>query len=775
MNLTELQVGKQAVICRVDGSGALRARLGEMGFVAGQSLRKLYTSPLGNPIVFELLGSRVALRRSEAARIFVGTDGQPAEADSTVPATDSRTTPLMPTRDTGKKEARLSPPLTPPACSGCGGGCPGCGSRTTETEAERVAARQRGEVTLALVGNPNCGKTSLFNAASGGHEHTGNYSGVTVRSVIGHLVFEGRPVRLIDLPGTYSLRAFSPEEAYVAHELEHGEIDAVINVLDATNLERNLLLTLQLQERHLPLVGALNMYDELEEAGSRLDTEALSRRLEMPLVPTVGRSGRGVDELLRTAIRLADAPRHETPTETVCAHRVPTTDTVGSDATECPCHEREDEDRARYATIRALLDGVYERRRGRTARLTDNVDRLLAARWFGYPFFIVLMGLIFWATFVVGQYPMEWIDSAVSWIGDIAATGLPEGALRDFVVDALVGGVGSVIVFLPNILILYLLISILEDSGYLARAALLADPFLNRMGLHGKSFIPLLMGFGCNVPAVMATRTIENSKSRLLTMLVMPLMSCSARMPVYILFAGAFFTAHAGAVMLGLYALGVVTALIAASVMSRLFMQRQETHFVMELPPYRLPGARSVLRHTWERGRQYLRKMGGIILLASVVIWVLGYFPRAAEEASPSEQQEQSYMGRIGHSLEPVMRPLGYDWRMSVGILAGVGAKELMVTSLGVLYGCPEEEDEADNAADASQTRLAQVLAEHTTPPAALSYLVFALFYFPCIATLIAVAGESGSWKYGLFAAVYTTALAYVMAFATYRLALLLL
>lgn len=768
MNLTELHTGQSATIARVDGSGALRARLGEMGFVAGQTVKKIYTAPLGNPTVFEVLGSRVALRRTEAARIFIVPTGTPHA--SIVPSAFSFPESSDAPTET-PEPAPFDVPAKTPACHGCNGDCPNCHGHRRHNRRHPDNRKQAGEITLALVGNPNCGKTSLFNAASGGHERTGNYSGVTVRSVVGHMTFEGRPIRLIDLPGTYSLRAFSPEEAYVAHELETGGIDAVINVLDVNNLERNLLLTLQLKERNLPLAGALNMYDEFTTSGSQLDISELSNRLHMPLVPTVARQRKGIDELLREAIRLADRPDREAPVPTACIASATTTDQTS----ECPCCERENEDKARYTTINSLLKDIYTRRQGQAARITSAIDRLLAARWIGYPFFIALMGVIFWSTFTLGQYPMDWIDDGVAWLGRQTETLLPQGLLHDLIIDGILGGVGSVIVFLPNILILYFLVSILEDSGYLARAALLADPFLNRMGLHGKSFIPMLMGFGCNVPAVMATRTIENSKSRLLTILIMPLMSCSARMPVYIIFTGAFFAAHAGAVMLGLYVLGILTALLAAALINRLVLHKQETHFVMELPPYRFPAARGVLRHTWEKGRQYLHKMGGIILVASIVIWALGYFPRNDGDLTPGQQQEQSYMGRIGRAIEPVLRPLGFDWRMDVGILAGVGAKELMVSSLGVLYGCSEEEAGTDNADEASQTRLAQVLAEHITPQAAISYLVFALFYFPCLATLIAIAGESGSWKYGLFTAAYTTALAYIMAFAAYRLAFLIL
>ncbi len=772
MNLSELHSGERAVISQVTGNGALRARLGEMGFVAGQTVKKIYTAPLGNPIVFELLGSRVALRRKEAVQITVLPEGE--TADNAAKA-DAPLTIQPEQQNENHTPVPFVIPPSSPACPGCANGCLTCNAHKRQKQKRPTSVSGKKEITLALVGNPNCGKTSLFNAASGGHEHTGNYSGVTVRSVIGYLTFEGRSIRLIDLPGTYSLRAFSPEEAYVAHELEKGGIDAVINVLDTTNLERNLLLTLQLKERHLPLVGALNMYDELTTSKSTLYVDELSRRLQMPLIPTVARQNEGIKELLRAAVEIAENPRMEEPVPFSCAHYVPDAHTETPFTTECPCNERENEDQARYAAINRLLKGVYTRRLGRAGRITSAIDRILAARWIGYPFFIALMGLIFWATFALGQYPMDWIDNAVAWLGAQIEAGCPEGPVRDLLIDGILGGVGSVIVFLPNILILYLLISILEDSGYLARAALLADPFLNRMGLHGKSFIPLLMGFGCNVPAVMATRTIENNKSRLLTLLVVPFMSCSARIPVYIIFTGTFFARYAGAVMLGLYVLGIATALLAAWIMSRLILQKQDTHFVMELPPYRYPSARGVLRHTWEKGHQYLHKMGGVILVASLIIWALGYFPRDEAQLSAAEQQEQSYMGRIGHAIEPILRPLGYDWRMSVGVLAGTGAKELMVSSLGVLYDCSEEDTAADNVKDASQTRLAQVLAQHTTPQAAISYLIFALLYFPCVATLIAVANESGSWKYGLFTAVYTTGLAYVMAFVAYRLAFLFL
>lgn len=769
MRLSGADNGQSVVITQIGGSGPLRARLSEMGFVAGKTVKKLYVAPLGNPIVFELMGGQIALRKEEAEQIFVEL---PQNAPQHFP-------PHQPHASCPAVQAPISP--------ACPGGCPHCGCGASKRLAETPEA---GTVRIALIGNPNCGKTSLFNAASGGHERTGNYSGVTVCSAEGEMSFEGRRIRLVDLPGTYSLRAFSPDEAYVAHELATGKIDSVINVLDATNLERNLLLTLQLKERNIPMVCALNIYDEFEESKSTLDIEELSRRLDIPFFPTVARKNIGIAPLLREAVAKADSHialhragvKGHTHAAACCTDNACTCCTEEqaqfqkplAEANEaCPCPERELEDAERYAYIAKTLKGIYRKRNGRSRKITRALDRLLVTRAIAYPLFLLILWFIFWMTFTIGQYPMDWIDEAIAWLTGACESCLPPSIARDLVCDGILAGVGSVIVFLPNILILYFFISILEDSGYLARAAVLADPLFHKLGLHGKSFIPMLMGFGCNVPAVMATRTIENPKNRLVTMLVTPLISCSARIPVYVVFAGAFFPAHAALVMFCLYLLGTSLALAAAWVFNKTFMKQYEGHFVMELPPYRRPGARDVTRHTWEKGRQYLHKMGGIILVASIIIWALGRFPQSSVPLSDAEQQEQSYMGRIGHALEPVLAPLGYDWRMGVGIIAGVGAKELMVSTIGVLYNCDADDAEAETADDASQTRLAKILSAQTTPQAALSYMVFALIYFPCLATIAAVKTESGQWKWAAFTALYTTLLAYVAAFLVFRVALL--
>lgn len=744
MKLSELKNNETAYISTVGGSRSFHLRLGEMGFVPGQEVTRIYAAPLGNPIVFAMLGQKVALRRSEAE--LIGAEATEAKALEEAEKGKNENFP--------ETEDHITPPVLAAQCEcagSCCGSCPSCGTQQQKPKFSEETSGKKA-ITIALVGNPNCGKTAFFNAASGGHERTGNYAGVTVASVEGWTEFEGHRLRVIDLPGTYSLQAFSPEEAFVANRLAEGDVDVVINVLDVNNLERNLLLTLQLQKIGIPIIGALNMYDEFESSGSKLDIDQLEKRTLTPMIPTVAKVGRGVKEVLHGAILIAERERDKEKAETCEAALAPDP----------------------HAAIHSLLDGIYDLKEGHVAAVTRMLDKYLAHSPLSFLLFFIIMGLIFYATFEIGAYPMDWMDAGVGWLIDMSNSLLPDGWLRDLLVDGVLGGVGSVIVFLPNILILYFFISILEDSGYLARAALLADPLLKRVGLHGKSFIPMLMGFGCNVPAVMATRTIESRKSRLITMMTLPFMSCSARLPVYIILTGAFFPKHAALVMMCLYICGILVAFTAASIMNRVFHKTEESHFVMEMPPYRTPVMKGVLIHTWEKGRQYLRKMGGIILVASVVVWALGYFPHNTDpDISGSERQEQSYLGRMGHAISPIIKPLGYDWRMGVGIVAGVGAKEVVVSTLGVLYNAESAEnpDEEPN----EQKLSASMRQSGISQPAALSYLVFALLYFPCLATIAAIKGESGRWRYAIFTAAYTTLTAYVAAFIVYRLALLFL
>lgn len=744
MNLSNLHNHQTAFVRRTTGSPSLRLRLEELGFVPGQEVTRLFATPMGTPIVFAMLGQRVALRSSEAELIEVSLE-QP-DIDY---ASEETLSKRFFSTDTAATYLSQTPSDHPASCdsSSCGG-CSACGP------SKPLAPKAEGTITVALIGNPNCGKTTVFNALSGGHERTGNYAGVTVSSVVGEITHNCRTLRFVDLPGTYSLRAYSPEEAYVMSELRKGDIDVVLNVLDVNNLERNLLLTLQVRRMGLPMVGALNLYDEFTESGSSLDIDRLSEHIALPLVPCVANKGKGMDELLAQLIEAYDSQ-----------------ETFAQSLAEDP-HAQSDP----HALVHHYLSDCYDLKEGRAVRLTHRVDRWLVRHGLSYFAFFAVMWLVFWATFTIGQFPMDWMDAGVKWLTEWSATQLPANTwYTDLISSGIIGGVGAVIVFLPQILILYFFISILEDSGYLARAALLFDPILRRVGLHGKSFFPMLTGFGCNVPAVMATRTIENRKSRLLTMITLPFMSCSARLTVYTVFTLAFFPHHATWVMFGLYTFGIFSAFGSAWLMSHFIRRREESHFVMEIPPYRRPVASSVLHHTWEKGRQYLRKMGGLILVASVIIWLLGYFPRGSADLTPSQQQEQSYLGQAAHAIQPAIAPLGFDWRMGVGLITGSAAKELMVSTLGVLYQLDEDTAAAAGTGqdDTADSAISQALQQSSTPAAALSYMVFALLYFPCIATIAAIKGESGQWRYAVISMLYTTGFAYVMAFIAYRIALL--
>lgn len=792
MKLSELKNGETAVIVRLSGHGGFRKRIMEMGFVRGEKVKSVLDSPMHDPVKYHVMGYDVSLRRNEAAMIEV-----------------------LP-----EEEAREE--LTPAHSFGCSSACENCSSSIGCNCIYRPASTKRNNVIdVAIVGNPNSGKTSLFNALSGSSEHVGNYSGVTVDAKSGSLNYKGYRINITDLPGTYSISAYSPEERYVRRHLFDKIPDVIINSVVASNIERNLYLTTELIDMNLRTVVALNMYDELEASGAKLDYYHLGGMLGIPMIPTVAKVGRGLDKLLDTVIELFEgnnkiirhihinygaafenelAPLQQ---ELHGADDLPQQFPVRYWALKLLEQDAEalnllqsckrlDEWKsaaeqgakrihnqlgvdvetaisdAKYGFINGALQETYVPGNKDTQRKTRRIDRLVANKWLGFPLFIALMWLMFTAVFYIGAYPQEWIDALFEMLGNWVANILPAGAVQDLLVNGIIGGVGSVAVFIPQILILYLFISLMEDSGYMARAAFIMDRIMHKMGLHGKSFIPMLMGFGCNVPAIMATRTIESRSSRLITILITPFMSCSARLPVLILFAGVFFPKYAPLVLIGLYALGILVAALTARLLRRTKFKEDETPFVMELPPYRMPTLLATLRHMWDKCEQYLRKIGTIVLASTVIIWFLSYYPRpkdAEESLSVAETEqiaaqnyEHSFIGMIGKAIEPVMEPMGLNWRATIGIITSIPAKELVVSTLGVLYSSDGEEGLQESL----------VSSGDFTPRSAAAFLVFILLFFPCIATVAAIADETGSRRWALFAVVYNTAVAWVAGYIVY-------
>ena len=804
MKLSELHTGEKGVIVRVHGHGGFRKRLVEMGFIRGKEVRVVLNAPLRDPIEYEILGYKLSLRREEASMIEVASEEEAIEALHS----DEHLRGLPQDLE---EAVRLSRAL------------------------EHLAQERGRDIRVALVGNPNCGKTSLFNIASGAREHVGNYSGVTVDAKEGHFEHKGYKITLVDLPGTYSLSAYSPEELYVRKNLTETLPDVVLNVVDASNLERNLYLTTQLIDMNLRMVIALNMFDELRSKGDKIDTEQLGRLLGCPVCPTVSRDGEGVSALFDKVIDVYEnagpavarhihinhGPELERSIDRLRSTLLEDRDLraryslrylaikylegdrevekiIDAHPESAAIAAARDEENARIRQLlgtnaeSAIVDAKYAFIQGALAEtyeayieshpkrsLTDRIDSIVTNRFLAFPIFVILLYLIFLATFKLGQYPMDWIDLAVAKFGEFTGMFMKEGWFKDLVIDGVIAGVGSVLVFLPNILILYFFISLMEDSGYMSRAAFIVDKLMHRIGLHGKSFIPMVMGFGCNVPAIMATRSIESRKSRLITIAIIPFMSCAGRLPIFVLFAGAFFPENAALAMLGIYLLGIVLALLSAVVLSK-FVKDDDLPFVMELPPYRVPTGKAIWRHTWEKGRQYLEKMATTILLFSIVLWFLGYFPRH-EGMSAQYHEEHSLIGTLGKSVEPALEPLGFNWKMDVGLLAGVGAKELVVSTLGVMYASDADasmsapdENEADKG-DGDNTALQAALKRNVPRAAALAYMVFVLLYFPCIATFVAIKNETGKWRWAILCAVYTMLVAYLFAFVTYRIGLLLL
>ena len=916
MKLSDIEIGGRAVIVKVAGHGGFRRRIVEMGFIKGKVVEVLNRAPLGDPIEYAVMGYNVSLRLSEAEKIEVITV---AEAEEVVRRSKEQgvgnDSQLFIDKGSKTFGSTFNSQLSTFNSSV---------ATITEDEIRQVALDRRKEIQVALVGNPNAGKTSLFNVISGAHEKVGNYSGVTVDAKETEFEYKGYRIKLVDLPGTYSLSAYSPEERYVRNQIVKERPDVIVNVVDASNLERNLFLTTQLIDMNVRMVIALNMYDELEAKGDRFDYESLSAMIGVPMIPTVSPKMRGINELFDTVIKiyeggdyldadgnllanvendaLLDKQYHELDlphkhssrnkelrnlivpnavnqrvrhihihygatieaaikrvksllqefdiqiddyTPRYVAIKLIEGDEEIVESLELrvenplalralPLKQGENIARlerlnrvlneirneikaefkdtaehvisdAKYGFIAGALKETYvAQTKEESKTLTDKIDNVVTSKWFGYPIFLLALFITFNATFFVGAYPMEWIEAGVgafaSWLSGMMSPGM----LRDLLVDGIISGVGGVLVFLPNILILYFFISLMESSGYMARAAFIMDKLMHHIGLHGRSFIPLFMGFGCNVPAIMATRTIENRNARMITILIIPLMSCSARLPIFLLLAGAFFPHRAGVALFAMYIIGVALAALMAIVFRKVLFNKEETPFVMELPPYRMPSMKSMFRDTWEKGVQYLRKIGTTILIGSIVIWALSYFPLESQQSTVNSQQstveplrpsdtspktgeeylgqqltlnsqfstlnsqlENSYLGQIGKAIQPALDPLGFDWKASVALVTGVTAKEIVVSTLGVLYSA--DEDDAASLSD----KLLSATDENGDPlynvAVAISLMLFVLIYLPCIGTLATIKSETGSWWWAAFVAVYTIALAWIVSFVVYQ------
>lgn len=781
--LYDLNEGEEGIILKIKGRGHFRHRLSEMGFVVGKKITVIKKAPLRDPVEYKVMDYHVSLRNSEAQLIEVARGGHPAELRT-------------------------------------------ANGTLIHTEEEREIIKKSRNIQVALVGNPNSGKTTLFNYASRSREKTGNYAGVTVDSKEAEYTQSGYTFSIVDLPGTYSLKSYSPEEIYLRNYIFDNKPDVIVNIIDASNLERNLYLTTQLIDMGVQMVIALNMFDELERKGDRLDYESLGKLLGVPIIPTVSPRGKGIpelfDEIIRVyenrqpvvrhihisygteienaicaissrikirenaaftnivsarylAIELLENDREFSRSITRCVNSDEIIETAKKEYARLEKYYSDPVETVitdvRYGFISgALKETLRGSKNGRPKR-TLALDSYLTHRYWGIPIFVFFMWLTFFTTFEIGGYPKSWMEAGISNLSELTGSIMPNGLLKDFIIEGILGGVGGVIVFLPNIVILFLFISFMEDTGYMARAVFLMDKIMHKIGLHGKSFIPLFMGFGCNVPAIMATRIIESRRDRMITMLITPFMSCSARLPVYILFISAFFAKNQGSVLLLLYVLGMLFAVLSAFLLKKAFFRTPEIPFVMELPPYRIPTFRSIVKHVWFRTELYLKKIGGVILIASIIVWVLSNFPRNSS-LPESEQQSSSLMGMIGQAIEPVMEPLGFDWRLSVSVISGVAAKEVVVSTLGVLF--QTENQDHSSLVGKIQSETDNKGNPLFTPLVAFSFMLFILTYFPCIGVVSAIRRESGSWKWSAFIVLYTTGVAWLLSFSVYQIGTLL-
>lgn len=785
LTLADISTGSRCMIVKVHGHGGFRHRILELGFVRGEVVSVLKNAPLQDPVEYEIMGTHVSLRRKEADLIDVVS-------------------------------------LSPGDHSDLSADFHGTIEEHVRHEVEELGK----EITVALVGNPNCGKTSFFNYATGMREKVGNYSGVTVDSKIGTFYHRDYTIHLVDLPGTYSLTEYSPDELYVRNYLDNEELDIVLNIVNAGNLERNMLLTTQLIDRNHPMVMALNMYDELQSSGDKLDHVALSKLLGFPIVPVIARTGWGIDDVLEAIVQVYEGksdvskhihinygeevekaisqikslinqneemrdiyhPRyialklieHDRTTIEQFSHLSNSDEILKTaDYYKLKLEKEYDEDitsvisNLKFGFIRgALGETLVPAQKKEKLEMGYALDKVLTNRWLGFPILFLFLFLMFEITFVLGAYPQDWLDMFVGWLGTWLKAVMPAGVFTDLLVDGLLSGVGAVLVFIPQILILFFFISILEDTGYMARAAFIMDKLMHRMGLHGKSFIPYIIGFGCSVPAVLSARTLDNPRDRILTILTVPFISCSARLPVYLLLVAAFFPAHQAGILLSIYLLGLVFAILTSLILSKVHFRKQANPFVMELPPYRVPTMRNALIHMWDKASEWLKRVSTVVLLASVVIWSLSYFPHNTQ-VSESEQLEQSYLGRFGHFIEPVFSPLGMEWKAGVSLVIGATAKEVIASSMAVLYGVDEDSENGEE----NLVRKLQTIKDSDgnnvySPISAYSMMLFILLYFPCISTLATIRQEIGrGWMW--FSVVYNTCLAWVVSFVFYQIAIL--
>ncbi|MBL7969368.1 MAG: ferrous iron transport protein B [Prolixibacteraceae bacterium] len=810
MRLSEVKNKETVIITKVLGHGSFRKRITEMGFVKGKEVTVIKNAPFNGPTEYKILDYNITLRKTEANLIEVV-----SQEDAALHISQNF-------------------------------------EGVIDFENLKVSAKEKERtINIALVGNPNCGKTTLFNFLSGSKEHVGNYSGVTVDSKKASFAFDNYHFNIYDLPGTYSLTAYSPEEIYVRKFIMEETPDIVINVIDSSNLERNLFLTTQLIDMDIKVIVALNMYDELLKNEVKFDYQSLGKLIGIPIIPTVSSKGKGINDLMQKTIEVYEdldpIVRHihinygQEIEKSIQILRTkiklekPITDTISSRFLAIKLLERDkqtiesletyanfneiertaqneikrierlfNEDsetvitNAKYGFISGALEETYKQRKKKIKNSSERIDNILTNKYLGFPIFMLSISTAFYATFKLGAYPMAWIENLVAFVSKLVSDHLTDGMLKDLLVNGIIDGTGSVLVFLPNILILFFFISFMEDSGYMARAAFIMDKIMHRFGLHGRSFIPMVMGFGCNVPAIMATRTLRSPGDRLLTMLIIPFMSCSARLPVYVLFITAFFPENPTLILAGIYFTGILMAFLTAQLLSRTFFRNKETPFVLELPPYRIPTFKNIIIHMWDKAQQYLRKIGGVILIGVIIIWALGYFPRESGSSINSQahvaqnlglspdsiniqlahQQsirlQNSYLGQIGQFIEPVMSPLGFDWKMSISLLAGLPAKEIIVSTMGVLYQVDDHHTEIGLSSKLKQEKFISGEKKGQSVfsiPVALSFLAFVLIYFPCIGVIATIKNESGKLKWALFTIFYTTAVAWIVSFLVYRIA----